>query len=79
MTDHTILTGRDGGVATTIAQRPPLVLRLRRRELLHGTDMPLSPALTCERSLIGLVLDSANAREASTAFPKMCSGRLEGK
>lgn len=79
MTDHTILGGRDGGVATTLAQKSPLVLGLLRRELLHRTDMPRSPALACERSLVGLVLDSAKAREASTAFPKMCSGRREGK
>lgn len=54
--------------AQKIAQKSPLVLKLLKRALLHGADMPLSAALPYEQAMIGLVLDSADAHEGCAAF-----------
>ncbi len=67
------------GLAAKIAAKSPLVLKLLKRALIHGADMPLSAALPHEQSMIGLVLDSSDAHEGCTAFlekrPPMFTGR----
>lgn len=54
--------------ADLIASKSPLVLKLLKRTLLHGQDMPLSAALAFEQAMIGLVLDSEDAHEGCSAF-----------
>lgn len=54
--------------ATKIAAKSPLVLKLLKRTLTDGADMPLSAALRHEQAMIGLVLDSADAHEGCSAF-----------
>ncbi len=55
-------------LAAKIAAKSPLVLKLLKRTLINGADMPLSAALPLEQSMIGLVLDSSDAHEGCTAF-----------
>lgn len=66
-------------LAAKIASKSPLVLKLLKRTLRDGADMPLSTALPYEQSMIGLVLDTADAHEGCTAFlekrPPMFTGR----
>jgi len=55
-------------LAATIANRSPLVLKLLKRTLSDGADMPLPASLRHEQAMIGLVLDSADAHEGCRAF-----------
>lgn len=55
-------------MATRIAEKSPLVLRLLKRALVAGGDMPLATALAHEQAMIGLVLDSEDAHEGCNAF-----------
>jgi enoyl-CoA hydratase len=55
-------------MADGIAQKSPLVLKLLKRALADGDEMPLRAALRHEQAMIGLVLDSADAHEGCSAF-----------
>ena len=55
-------------LARTIAQKSPLVLKLLKRALADGDEMPLRAALRHEQAMISLVLDSADAHEGCQAF-----------
>ena len=55
-------------LADSIAQKSPLVLKLLKRTMGDGADMPLPAALHHEQAMIGLVLDSADAHEGCSAF-----------
>jgi enoyl-CoA hydratase len=55
-------------MADAIAQKSPLVLKLLKRALADGDEMPLRAALRHEQAMIGLVLDSADAHEGCSAF-----------
>jgi enoyl-CoA hydratase len=54
--------------ARTLAQKSPLTLKLLKRALLDGAEMPLGVSLRHEQALIGLVLDSQDAHEGCAAF-----------
>jgi enoyl-CoA hydratase len=55
-------------LAGKIAEKSPLVLKLLKRTLRHGADMPLAAALPYEQAMISLVLDSRDAHEGCSAF-----------
>lgn len=55
-------------LAARIAGKSPLVLRLLKRTLRHGAEMPQAAALPFEQAMIGLVLDSRDAHEGCRAF-----------
>jgi len=55
-------------LARRIAEKSPLVLRILKRTLLAGGDMPLPGALAHEQAMIGLVLDTEDAHEGCGAF-----------
>jgi len=55
-------------LAAKIAVKSPLVLKLLKRTLRHGADMPLAAALPFEQAMIGLVFDSRDAHEGCSAF-----------
>jgi enoyl-CoA hydratase len=55
-------------LAESIAQKSPLVLKLLKRTILNGDEMPLNAALRYEQAMISLVLDSADAHEGCSAF-----------
>ena len=55
-------------LAERIGQKSPLILKLLKRTLRHGANMPLTAALPFEQAMIGLVFDSKDAHEGCTAF-----------
>lgn len=55
-------------LADRIAEKSPLVLKILKRNLRQGAEMPLGAALAHEQAMIGLVLDSADAHEGCQAF-----------
>jgi enoyl-CoA hydratase len=55
-------------LAGRIAEKSPLVLKLLKRNLRHGSEMPLGAALAHEQAIIGLVLDTQDAHEGCSAF-----------
>jgi enoyl-CoA hydratase len=55
-------------LADKIASKSPLVLKLLKRTMLHGGDMPLSAALPYEQAMIGLAFDTKDAHEGCGAF-----------
>jgi enoyl-CoA hydratase len=64
--------------ASAIAQKSPLVLKLLKRAMTDGDEMPLRAALRHEQAMIGLVLDSADAHEGCTAFLEKRSALFRG-
>src|SRR3546814_15158695 len=50
-------------LANKIASKSPLVLKLLKRNLRQGQEMPLGAALAHEQAMIGLVLDTADAQD----------------
>lgn len=65
---HDALMSEVAATAAKIAHKSPLVLKLLKRTLNDGADMPLSAALRHEQAMIGLVLDSDDAHEGCGAF-----------
>jgi enoyl-CoA hydratase len=65
--------------AAKIAHKSPLVLKLLKRTLVDGGDMPLSAALRHEQAMIGLVLDSADAHEGCSAFLEKREATFKGR
>ena len=55
-------------LAELIGRKSPLVLKLLKRTLLDGEEMPLRVALRHEQAMISLVLDSKDAHEGCSAF-----------
>jgi len=64
--------------ALKIAHKSPLVLKLLKRTVTDGADMPLSAAIRHEQAMIGLVLDSADAHEGCSAFLEKRTATFEG-
>jgi enoyl-CoA hydratase len=65
-------------LAARIAEKSPLVLKLLKRALRDGLEMPLGAALAHEQAMIGLVLDSNDAHEGCTAFLEKRAARFTG-
>lgn len=65
---HDTLMDEAMALAEKIASKSPLVLKLLKRTLSDGGDMPLAAALRHEQAMIGLVLDSKDAHEGCSAF-----------
>jgi enoyl-CoA hydratase len=65
--------------AERLAQKSPLVLKILKRALLHGADMPLAAALPHEQAMIGLVLDTDDAHEGTGAFLAKRKAEFKGK
>lgn len=65
---HKALMQEAKATAMKIAAKSPLVLKLLKRTLSDGGDMPLSAALRHEQAMIGLVLDAEDAHEGCSAF-----------
>lgn len=55
-------------LAAKISAKSPLVLKLLKRTLRAGSDMPLAAALQHEQAMIGLVLDTQDSKEGCGAF-----------
>ena len=65
-------------LAEQIAHKSPLTLKLLKRSLRQGVEMPLRAALSYEQALIGLVLDSNDAHEGCRAFLDKRSPQFNG-
>jgi enoyl-CoA hydratase len=65
-------------LANDIAQKSPLILKLLKRTLADGDEMPLRAALRHEQAMIGLVLDSADAHEGCSAFVEKRKAQFRG-
>ena len=66
-------------IAAKIAAKSPLVLKLLKRTLTNGADMPLSAALPYEQSMIGLVFDTSDAHEGCSAFLEKRAAAFAGR
>ena len=66
-------------LAQRIARKSPLTLKLLKRTLMAGADMPLPAALAHEQAMVSLLFDSADAHEGCAAFlakrPPVFDGR----
>jgi enoyl-CoA hydratase len=65
-------------LARKIAEKSPLVLKLLKRTLREGGEMPLPQALAYEQAMIGLVLDSADSHEGCRAFIEKRKAQFKG-
>lgn len=66
-------------LASSIAQKSPLTLKLLKRALGDGGEMPLGASLRYEQAMIGLVLDSEDAHEGCSAFLEKRPARFTGR
>lgn len=76
---HDDLMQEATAMAETIAAKSPLVLKLLKRTLSDGADMPLSAALRHEQAMISLVLDSKDSHEGCSAFLEKRSASFNGE
>lgn len=67
------------GIAGQIAQKSQLTLKLLKRALRHGGEMPLGAALAHEQAMISVVLDSEDAHEGCSAFLEKRSPVFKGR
>src|SRR5690606_8161683 len=65
--------------AAQIAGKSPLVLKLLKRNLRQGQEMPLGAALAHEQAMIGLVLDTQDAHEGCRAFLEKRDANFKGQ
>ncbi|MBI4694981.1 MAG: enoyl-CoA hydratase/isomerase family protein [Gammaproteobacteria bacterium] len=66
-------------IARKIAQKSSVVLKLLKRSMAHGIDMPMAAALQYEQAIIGLVLDSKDAHEGCQAFLQKRAAKFTGE
>jgi enoyl-CoA hydratase len=65
--------------AAKMASKSPLVLKLLKRTLNSGGDMPLAAALAHEQAMIGLVLDTEDSKEGCGAFLEKRTPKFTGQ
>ena len=65
--------------AEKMATKSPLALKLIKRALLNGGDMPLSAALAYEHSLIALAFESEDMHEGCRAFLEKRPAQFKGR
>jgi enoyl-CoA hydratase len=66
-------------LAEKIARKSPLTLKLLKRVVIDGSEMPLGASLRHEQAMIGLVLDSADAHEGCSAFLEKRPANFQGR
>lgn len=66
-------------LAEKIAGKSPLVLKLLKRTLRDGGEMPLPLALSHEQAMIGLVFDTRDAHEGCNAFLEKRAAKFTGE
>lgn len=65
-------------MADSIAEKSPLVLKILKRTLEDGGEMPLRASFRYEQAMIGLTLDSSDAHEGCTAFLEKRAASFRG-
>ena len=66
-------------MAARMVSKSPLVLKLLKRTLNSGGEMPLTAALAHEQAMIGLVLDTEDSKEGCGAFLEKRAPRFTGR
>jgi enoyl-CoA hydratase len=66
-------------MAARMVSKSPLVLKLLKRTLNSGGEMPLSAALAHEQAMIGLVLDTEDSKEGCGAFLEKRAPKFTGR
>jgi enoyl-CoA hydratase len=66
-------------LAARIATMSPLTLKLLKHSMLNGAEMPLDGALAYERALLGVVFDSEDAHEGTSAFIAKRKPKFSGR
>jgi enoyl-CoA hydratase len=66
-------------LAEKIAQKSPLILKLMKRAIQNGAEMPLSAGLAYEASMASLVFDSEDAHEGLEAFIEKRKPSFKGR
>ncbi len=66
-------------MAARMVSKSPLVLKLLKRTLNSGGEMPLSAALAHEQAMIGLVLDTEDSKEGCSAFLEKRAPKFTGR
>jgi len=66
-------------MAAKMVSKSPLVLKLLKRTLNSGGEMPLSAALAHEQAMIGLVLDTEDSKEGCGAFLEKRAPKFTGR
>ena len=66
-------------MAAKMVSKSPLVLKLLKRTLNSGGEMPLTSALAHEQAMIGLVLDTADSKEGCSAFLEKRAPKFTGR
>ncbi|MBU0726602.1 MAG: enoyl-CoA hydratase/isomerase family protein [Alphaproteobacteria bacterium] len=66
-------------LAERIAHKSPLILKVMKRTIRDGADMPLPSALAHEQAMASLIFDSADAHEGCTAFLEKRNAVFTGK
>jgi len=64
--------------AEKVAAKPQFAIKLIKRALLHGGDMPLPAALAYEHSLIALAFESEDMHEGARAFLEKRPAKFRG-
>ena len=65
--------------AARLAKKSPLTLKILKRTIRDGLDMPLSAALPHEQAMIGLTLDTKDAHEGCSAFLEKRDAAFKGE
>lgn len=65
-------------LARRIAQKSPLTLKLLKRSMRQGLEMPLGAALQYEQAMIGLAFDTQDMQEGAAAFLEKRTARFTG-
>lgn len=73
------LRARVTELAAKISSKSPLSLKLLKRSMIHGGDMPMAAALQYEQAMIGLLLDSKDAHEGCRAFLEKRAPDFQGR
>lgn len=66
-------------MARRIADKSPLILKLMKRAMIHGADMSMPAALAHEQAMIGLVFDTQDSKEGTTAFLEKRKASFTGR
>jgi enoyl-CoA hydratase len=64
-------------LADRIGRKSPITLKLLKRTLRQGVEMPLGAALSYEQAMIGLVLDSNDAPRGLQGLPREACARFQ--
>jgi enoyl-CoA hydratase/3-hydroxyacyl-CoA dehydrogenase len=65
--------------ATKLAASAPIAVRMVKRVIDEGADLPLSAALMLERAAFGLLFSTEDMREGTTAFLEKRKAQFKGR